>query len=610
MSWQFSLLLVPIFAAFLLSAGLCAFTWRYRRKRAALWAMCFIGGVAGWTAVYSLQVMALDPDLKALFNNVRYPLVSLTVTGWFFFTLAYCDREHWIRPWTLAAVFAIPVITQVVIWTGLLPFEVRAGVDLTHESGLVLLDIDFGTWFWVHAVHAYIMTIGGIVIFTKFVIDTKAIPLHEGLVIPGAILLSFMAALVQDAGLTTLDYTPVLLSLTMVALWYVIYGKELLELMPVARKTVVEEIRDGIIVLDDDQRVIDFNSAATGIFQAKEGGATLDGGVAHVQTHTAERPDTQSVVGKTIEEITPLKLSERGEPNRREMVVQVDGETRHLTVTVTAIEGGRRRSGGWIVVLQDVTPIKQREHELELLNRVVRHDIQNDMMVVRGYASTAHERLPTANGDGADGTGTAVDEQTAVSGDDELLEILEDVDSYLELVVNSSDHVIELTQTVRGLLDAITSGERLALEPIDIEAVLDTELKKARANHEDAEFELASVELGPDVHIQANNIISSVFTNLFNNAVRHNDQETPKITVTVEEGEETVCVTVADNGPGVPDDQKTEVFGRGEKGLESPGTGVGLYLVDTLMDRFGGAVTIEDNEPRGAMFLLEFQKDG
>jgi len=52
------------------------------------------------------------------------------------------------------------------------------------------------------------------------------------------------------------------------------------------------------------------------------------------------------------------------------------------------------------------------------------------------------------------------------------------------------------------------------------------------------------------------------------------------------------------------------VFGRGEKGLESPGSGLGLYLVDNLAETYGGRVWIEDNEARGAVFHVELRRAG
>lgn len=103
-------------------------------------------------------------------------------------------------------------------------------------------------------------------------------------------------------------------------------------------------------------------------------------------------------------------------------------------------------------------------------------------------------------------------------------------------------------------------------------------------------------------------MLSSVFRNILENAVRHNDEETPEITVSSEEDTETIQIRIADNGPGIPDNQKDAVFGKGEKGLDSPGSGIGLYLVHTLTDQFGGKVWVEDNEPKGTVFIVELPK--
>lgn len=99
-----------------------------------------------------------------------------------------------------------------------------------------------------------------------------------------------------------------------------------------------------------------------------------------------------------------------------------------------------------------------------------------------------------------------------------------------------------------------------------------------------------------------------MFGNLLDNAVIHNDKESVEVSVAVEECEDRVVVRIADNGPGVPDSRKREVFGRSEKGLESPGSGLGLYLVDQLVDIYGGSVWIEDNEPDGSVFCVELRR--
>jgi len=73
------------------------------------------------------------------------------------------------------------------------------------------------------------------------------------------------------------------------------------------------------------------------------------------------------------------------------------------------------------------------------------------------------------------------------------------------------------------------------------------------------------------------------------------------VTVALEADGRTATVRVGDDGPGIPDDRKETVF--------EPRTGTdhgfGLYLVRTLVVSYGGEIRVEDNEPRGSVFLVE-----
>jgi signal transduction histidine kinase len=222
--------------------------------------------------------------------------------------------------------------------------------------------------------------------------------------------------------------------------------------------------------------------------------------------------------------------------------------------------------------------LSQTNEELEILNRIVRHDIQNDMNVVQGHAQLVE---------------TLLDE--------------EDEDA-IEPVLHNTQHAIELTETVRDLITAATGEEDLEMEPVDLIDLLQQEIERARIAHEEATFELEVPQQHDRIQVWGTMMLSSVITNLRSNAVRHNDTDDPEITVSVDVDQEAVTIRVADNGPGVPADKRDEIFGRGEKGLDSPGSGIGLYLVDTLVEEFGGSVHVEDNKPRGAVFVIELRR--
>ncbi|MFA9517553.1 sensor histidine kinase [Halopenitus sp. H-Gu1] len=220
-----------------------------------------------------------------------------------------------------------------------------------------------------------------------------------------------------------------------------------------------------------------------------------------------------------------------------------------------------------------INQTEEQRNNLEILNQVLRHDIRNDIQLITAYADMLE---------------TYVDDEEGIE--------------HLRTINEVSDDVIALTATAGDLADVML-GTHVENDQIQLNSVTKEELTEARQANTNAEIR---VDGGlPNTEVRANSLLNSVFRNLLTNAIRHNDKDKPEITLSAEENDDTVRVRVADNGPGVPDARKDDIFGQGEKGLESPGTGVGLYLVNTLVDTYGGDVWVEDNEPEGAVFVVE-----
>jgi PAS domain S-box-containing protein len=229
--------------------------------------------------------------------------------------------------------------------------------------------------------------------------------------------------------------------------------------------------------------------------------------------------------------------------------------------------------------IQDITERKEYEQQLEeqldnldILNQVLRHDIRNDLQVVTVYIDVLAE------------------------------EVGDQYEEEIERLHESARHAVELTRTARDVADIMLT-EPTDRTPINLQWALEDEIDSIRSAYPEALITTDGPI--PDVSVLGNDMLDSVFRNVLKNAIQHNDSDVPEVTISTAVSEETVQVRIADNGPGVPDDQKEEIFGKGEKGLESAGTGIGLYLVDTLIDAFGGDVWVEDDEPTGAVFSID-----
>ncbi|MFB6354287.1 MAG: ATP-binding protein [Halobacteriales archaeon] len=209
---------------------------------------------------------------------------------------------------------------------------------------------------------------------------------------------------------------------------------------------------------------------------------------------------------------------------------------------------------------------------LEVLNRVVRHDIRNDMNVVLGWLDALADHVETADGRAA-----------------------------LERVRTASEHVVELTGIAREYVAVVVGDSDLELQPVSLAEVLQNEVRTREASYPAAEFAVDG-EL-PAVTVRANELLSAVFRNLLNNAVQHNDTDEPVVEVAAEAQDDAVVVTVADNGPGIPVAERRVI----EEGEETPlfhGSGLGLWLIHWTVTLAGGEVRIEERSPRGSRVAI------
>jgi Signal transduction histidine kinase len=181
---------------------------------------------------------------------------------------------------------------------------------------------------------------------------------------------------------------------------------------------------------------------------------------------------------------------------------------------------------------------------------------------------------------------------------EEKVEDDDEAQMYLETVLDNADHAVDLTKVAREMAAVMLSADQ-ELEPINIRTVVTKEIEQIRDAYPEA-----SVITGSEIQqasVRANEMLGSVFRNLLKNAVQHNDKAVPTVAVSTVKEDETITIRVADNGPGVSDAAKEDIFGKGEKGLDSDGTGIGLYLVKSLVESYGGDVRVEDREEGGVV---------
>jgi len=220
--------------------------------------------------------------------------------------------------------------------------------------------------------------------------------------------------------------------------------------------------------------------------------------------------------------------------------------------------------------------LRRKKEELTFINRIVSHDIKNDVSVISGWAEVLAEHTDA------------------------------DATEMVDRIKTTSDHIAELSGIAKDFVDSIEGTTNVDLEAVDLGEIVTTEVSKLRSKHDEAAVTVAD---DIDTVVRANELLSSVVGNLLTNAIRHNGATTPEIEITATTTATTIVLRIADNGPGVPDSEKEDIFEKGRKGANSPGSGIGLYLVSKLVGQYNGEIWVEDNEPTGAVFAVELLLD-
>jgi two-component system OmpR family sensor kinase len=213
--------------------------------------------------------------------------------------------------------------------------------------------------------------------------------------------------------------------------------------------------------------------------------------------------------------------------------------------TLTGLYAGRNR--------RQQRDLRQQTNRLEVLNRLLRHEILNSLTAIRGYAAL--------RGDDADRATEVIDRRT------------DDIESTIE-------EVKYLTRT------AGQSGGTGA--SVDLASCLHSAVESVREAHPDATVTLGAVP--DDVRVRANERVEQAFVHLLENAVVHSDRENPNVEVSVATTPTSVRVAVADDGPGLPADQRRLLEDGDIGSFDDPKAGFGLNVVRLLVESYRGTI--------------------
>jgi PAS domain S-box-containing protein len=368
---RFTPLVIPVLVAAALSAVLLPIQLRRQATTGSRSLIIQTTGILIWTAAYGLELVAVDPRARFIFFIAKYLGVVIVPATWFTFALAYTGHEEVLSLRNIALLTIEPVLTILFAATNSLHHLFWTSVRPVRLEVNAVLMVDFGPAFWVHAAYSYLLILAGTILMIRAFIIT---PHHyRGQVV--TLLLSVIAPWAGNVMYISrlnpfpyLDLTPFGFTLTVVFITLSMLRFNLLDVVPIARRHVIQSMSDAMLVLDGYDRILDANPVALHLF----GSIT-----------------PEALFKLSVADLLPpwSAIAEAGYPLDKEPVFKlaVGGDQREYQMNISPVYDQHGNLKGRVIVLRDITRQRQAEqalHESEERFRVLFHHSPDAIVLI------------------------------------------------------------------------------------------------------------------------------------------------------------------------------------------------------------------------------------
>lgn len=569
MAWQQTPFTIPLVAATVSSLVIAVVAWRHRDYTGARALTALMLGGAWWSLFYAVGLASVDLAGKLVAYKLMYVGIGVVPVAWLVFAMEYTGREEALTRRRLWLLLVVPAVTVALVLTNQYHGLIWSSVDTVTRSDIVVMRITYGPWFWVHTAYSYLLLAGGTALVLRMVLLSQHIYRGQAVALAIAVLVPWGANVLYLSGVTGVwDPTNVGIVFSGAIIAVAIFRHQLLDVVPAAREVARDEIIDSmteaVIVVDRRDHVVDLNPAAEPIIgqSASEAvGEPLD-----------------AVLPSAADVATPL---DGDAPHGAELTRTVDGDERTYDVRISPLRRGFGTITGRLVTLRDVTERNERERRIErqrqllaVINRVLRHDIRNDMNLLLALA----DELQSAHPD----------------------------DPAVERIVQKGRDIVDLSERARRF-EQVVGGGGVQRQVVDVAGVVERQVADLQQSYPDARL---SIDRPDRAEAYAHQLIDSAVGNLLENAIKHNDRDEPRVEVRVvtrdagDDGE--VLVEIADDGPGLPE-REQEVLQMGAETALEHSSGLGLWLAYWFVTESGGDIGFSENEPRGTVCTLRLE---
>ncbi|WP_156182329.1 histidine kinase N-terminal 7TM domain-containing protein [Paenibacillus algorifonticola] len=556
-------------------------SYRKRHLQVARTMVYMMATASCYALGYAFEILGSSLSGVKLALQFEYLGIPFVSAFWLLLVIQFTGLATAYRKWITVLLFLIPTTTFLLHLTNGWHHLIYEAYILNPNDTVPLYNTIKGPWYSVHGVYNYTILLLGILLFIPMYL--RALPIVRKQIL--LLILGAAAPMLFNIGYmfsTVIDFTPLGFAVSGVVYAWGIFRFGLLRLTPLAYAKMFDTVRDGVVLLDYENQIVNYNRAAEEVFPE----------LAQTKSIPAFGKDVLTASPELVQRIAATDFQDERFP----LQLLLGARQMYYICSLTYIYDTGTTPIGKMLMFSDITELKENEERLheksqrlsqlnafkDKLFTVMAHDIRDPIALLVSLTELLGEE-PT---------------DTDIASAEVFQEIRRQVRGTFHLVDNLLDWyrsqngevafrplAWNLQQVVRQALSL--AGARAAMKNIQISELIDEKLT-VNADKE---------------------MLDLIFRNLLSNAIKYTDID-GKIEVSASIEHNEVTVSVSDNGSGIDEDtarllRHDELFFK-EPGFASREDGgdmrFGLVLTREFLRMHGGSLRFESSAGQGTTF--------
>ncbi|WP_339877355.1 histidine kinase N-terminal 7TM domain-containing protein [uncultured Algoriphagus sp.] len=559
----------------------------FKVEEATRWIALTMLCAAIWGFFYGMELSVSTSEAIMFFIKLEYIGISLIGAFWLIFSLKYTSHKSKNYGLLLTSILVIPFTTYLLVLSNDYHHLFYKSFNVSNSGPFPTAKIEIGPWYYVNLLYTYfVFLLGNLIIWIRFrssgqlFMTQTRLMLSAGL-IPLVFNLFYKTHIFRP--FESIDLTPFAFLLTYLILGFAILKYQLFNIKPIARNKVMEAMTRGVLVLDAQSKIVDFNPAFLNFNISSK---KLKIGSRAEKTFN-NFPHMLHLIASKEAKVIESNFSYK----EYEKVYQIE--------TIPLIDK-KSSYNGLILLFEDITKqklqnetLKTQAIELQQLNNlkdkyfsIISHDLKGPIFGIKELIYLTY---------------------TGLVSKDEFMEMLPAVSKNMEQVALLLENLLAWSSTqLRG-------GETINMQEFDIYEILIQQkgILERIANEKRIEIQ---IDHCPKTFVLADkNMIELVVRNLINNAIKFSQKKHP-IKISIHEESKYIKICIEDFGKGISEENLSKIqrgisFTTSGQNNES-GTGLGLVLVKDYIQKNNGELEITSQEGKGSKFCVKLIKGG